>query len=50
MSFNSIHVFKNLRPLLDSVIRTQDGDPFDIFPFSLQIPKINISSSLLVSY
>jgi hypothetical protein len=45
ISFDSAKVFDNLRPLFDSIVRPQEGDPSDAFPFPVEIPGMNISTS-----
>ena len=45
ISFDSTKVFENLRPLFDSIVRPQEGDLSDAFPFPIEIPGMNISTS-----
>jgi hypothetical protein len=42
ISFDSVQVFENLRPLLNSIVGSQEGDPFVEFPFPVDIPGIDI--------
>eukprot|EP00534_Pseudo-nitzschia_fraudulenta_P000639 CAMPEP_0201116588 /NCGR_PEP_ID=MMETSP0850-20130426/811_1 /ASSEMBLY_ACC=CAM_ASM_000622 /TAXON_ID=183588 /ORGANISM="Pseudo-nitzschia fraudulenta, Strain WWA7" /LENGTH=685 /DNA_ID=CAMNT_0047380695 /DNA_START=215 /DNA_END=2269 /DNA_ORIENTATION=- len=45
MSFDSVEVFDNLRPLFDGIIGTQEGEPSATFPFPIDIPGMTICAS-----
>jgi len=44
VSFDSLNVFEKLRPLFESIVGSQNDDPFDTFPFPITIPGMSISS------